>query len=53
MGVVQFGAIGNQVEDYFVADSIACYDSLVGCLNLELGLRFRTVPWSCGAGCVA
>ena len=25
----------------------------MGCLNLKLGLRFKTVPWLCGVGCVA
>ena len=30
-----------------MADSIACYDSLVRCLNLELGLKFWTKVQDC------
>ena len=49
----------GQVGDYFVDDFIACYDSLVGCLNPELGLKFWTEVqdcpvtvwgWMCGLG---
>ena len=30
-----------------MADFIACYDSLVGCLNPELGLKFWTKVQDC------
>ena len=42
MGVVQFEDVESRVGDYFMADFIACYDSLKGYLNLELGLKFLT-----------
>ena len=30
-----------------MADSIACYDNLVGCLNPELGLKFWSEVQDC------